>query len=398
MAVSGGAAEQAAPIQPPATEEEAYAYKYIGSEIGTPWDIILLADAIRAEEEGKSSISEYNPLLTSLEFCIVQETEYVWIETERENEEGEIEITGSWEYSGTRYYEAKNKILQYLGYNSDNLTYKDASSLVADINAKASQKSTENRKYEAIITVNTEYEMVLKNYIKLNDENCKKVLDLYESQYLVYLYGYESGIGDINVQLPPVTVGNVTRKELAQVAASLINHPYLFGAKSSQPGPPVGPLDCSGFVDWVYIQCFGKGVSGGNLPAGVSVSGTAMQYYACSAINESELKVGDVGFYYDPATMGSNQVNHVGIYIGKINGKNAFIHCGGRYFGYDDRPKGRVGISINDGATSNFTNNVNGSTFSPEMPATKFRYFRRPNFQFLDDTIEIPEEAEGENN
>ena len=42
-------------------------------------------------------------------------------------------------------------------------------------------------------------------------------------------------------------VGDVTRQELTQVAASLLGHPYLMGGKSPSQGSPKGPLDCSGF-------------------------------------------------------------------------------------------------------------------------------------------------------
>lgn len=398
MIVSGGASEQSRALAPPATEEQTYNYQYIGSELGTPWDIVLLADAILADQKGQDSIEEYNPLLTSLEFCILEEREFQWVEKQEETaspdpdaesdqtEEGEetAEPSGEWVYKTTTYYTAKNEILGYLGYNEDTLTYSQTASLVADLNSIAENKSNSEVKYEAVITVNSDFEAVLREYIKLSEENIEKVMELYESKYLVYLYGYEDGT-DLNVQLPDLVIGNVTRAQLAQVAASLINYPYLFGGKHPHVGLPVGGLDCSGFVDWVYIQCFGRGVSGA-LPQGIAASGTAMQFYACTSVTEGELKIGDLGFYSDPAAMRSGQINHVGIYVGKINGKSAFIHCGGRYFGYADRPTGRVGISVNSRGIYNTNNIVTGGTFAPAIPATNFKFFRRPQFKFIEDS------------
>lgn len=385
-----GGSSNSAPINPPATEEKTYKYKYIGSELGTPWDIVLLADAILAEQEGKSGIEDYNPILTSLQFCVITESKYNWVEKKSKPKKGTKEKkkpSGEWVFSEKKTYKGKDQILDYLGYNDNNITYKDASNLIVLINKKALDKSDNSVKYESVLTVNSDFEEVLKDYIQLDEENIKKVMELYDSKYLVYLYGYDSDSDSdtTNVTLPNLVVGNVTREDLANVAVSLINHPYLFGAKSPYKGEPKGALDCSGFVDWVYIQCFGSGVSGGRLPSGVAMSGTAMQYFACSAISESELKVGDLGFYSDPTKMSRGSINHVGIYIGKINGRNAFIHCGGRYFGFDERPRGRVGISINASGTYNSYNNITGGTFSPAIPGTNFRFFRRPNFQFKND-------------
>lgn len=397
MFMTGGISSEAVPLDPPATEEQAYHYKYVGSELGIPWDIILLTDAIQADQQGKDGIEDYNAILTSLQFCIIEEKQYDWVEKEvrgkksvkdgtgkknggkkssAEEDEDEVTVTGEWVYISTRYYKAKDSILLYLGYQEKDLSYEKAATISADVNAVAAAKSNSSRKYEAIITVNSNYEAVLRDYIKLDEENIKNVMELYNSSYLVYLYGYDVGLRDINIQLPKVTVGNVTRSDLASVAASLINFPYLFGGKSPAAGVPTSALDCSGFVDWVYIQCFGKGVSG-------SLGGTEIQFYSCSEISEADLKIGDLGFYYNPADMSGGQINHVGIYIGKINGQDAFIHCGGKSFGYEERPNGRVGISINVRGITNSYDCINGKTFSPAIPGTNFRYFRRPQFQFM---------------
>ena len=204
---------------------------------------------------------------------------------------------------------------------------------------------------------------------------------MHNSQYLAQVYGYVYGFDEI--ELPELVVGDVTRQELTQVAASLLSHPYLMGGKSPSQGSPKGPLDCSGFVDWVYIQCFGTGVSGGGVPDGVAMSGTALQWYATAPISMEDLQIGDLAFLQDPAKLGKGKINHVGIYIGEYNGAKYFIHCAGRAYGTEDLPNGRVGISRLRG--SNDYNPVTGGHFSPAMKGCNFRYFRRPNFAFRED-------------
>lgn len=382
MLVGGDSSE---PIVPPATEKAAYKYMYVGSELGTPWDIVLMADAISADNKGQDGIEDYNALLTSLQFCVITEEQYEWVETPAPTAAASspdqdaltpTPASGTWILSKTVEYTGKDQILGYIGKSETDLDYTAAASLASDVSAAAEEKSNSNTKYTTSISVNSDYKYVLSHYLKFDEDSINNILELYDSKYLVYLYGDDSTVE--NLTLPSITVGNVTRDELAQVAVSLMNYPYLFGGKSPRIGVPVNALDCSGYVDWVYMQCFGKCVCG-------TPGGTEMQFYSCSEITENELKVGDLGFYDDPATMEQGQINHVGIFIGKINGQDAFIHCGGSSFGYKDRPTGRVGISINKKGTSNAYNNITGKSFSPAMNGTDFKYFRHPQFQFADD-------------
>ena len=422
--MGGEAGSSASPMAVFAEEKEAYAYQYIGSELGVPWDIIMLADGIHAYSAGEGSLKNYNPMLTSLEFCILQEEkfilEYVEDEEEEESEDGEEEESeeeqeeesseeseedeeekkeGSeekqedhegmvpvWVSTGEiQVYTGCNEILSYLGKDKETakLNYKDASGIVADINKVAEEKGVEDEeKYEVVLLASADYVTVLKDFVGLSDTHIKYVMQLYEASYLAGLYGYTYDFGDI--MLPEIVQGSVTRNELARVAISLLGHPYLMGGKSSEVGPPTGPLDCSGFVDWVYVQCFGVPVgNGGTVPDGVSVSGTAIQWYASEAIKESDLQVGDLGFVRDPATVKNGQVNHVGIYLGNSDGKDYWIHCGGSAYGTTDTPKGRVGISLKSG--SNSYNPVDGSNFSPAMKGCNFKYFRRPRFEFVEE-------------
>lgn len=385
----GGGGNAVLPVEPFATEEEAYGYQYVGTELGVPWDIVLLADGLHAQENDQKNMKEYNPLITSLQFCILSEKKYelevTVIEEDVLQEDGTIKkVTTTeteWEYRSTQNYIAKENILQYAGVDESGLPYADVNKLITLINQAAENKSTETVKYEVVLTLNPNYEKVLREFIQISEENIRKVLQLYRGNYMAALYGYSYQNRDI--ELPEITIGELSPEDLAAVAVSLLNHPYLMGGKYSQQGVPDGALDCSGYVDWVYIQCFGQGVSSGRLPEGVAVSGTALMWYACEEEEESELRVGDLGFLYDPAEMGRGQVNHVGIYLGSHDGQDYWIHCGGSYYGTEESPTGRVGISTSSGM--NNYNPVDGSTFDPPMKSCNFNYFRRPQFEYTEE-------------
>lgn len=367
-----------------ATEEQAYDYQYVGAEIGVPWDIALLADVFLADQNGGDIFQEIDPIFTSLEFCIVKETRSEWVKeaTGEINAAGEEVYDITWRDAESTAYYGLEGITEYLGEDGSWLKEKTMEDVAQRMEEICSEKETEGIKYRAVLYVNDDYEMVLKDFIGLTEENCSSVLQLHEIHYLASLYGYLYAFEEI--ELPELVTGRVTRNQLAQVAVTLINHPYMLGGKSSMQGPPSGPLDCSGYVDWVYIQCFGVGVSSGKIPDGVAVSGTALQWYASAPIEENELKVGDLAFLYDPALLQSGRVNHVGIFIGEVNGEKYFIHCAGRSYGTSDLPTGRVGISKRTRGANNY-NCVTGNTFEPAMKSCNFRYFRRPNFSFLND-------------
>lgn len=385
MGMSGGSAEggAASPVIVIATEE-AYAYQYVGTELGIPWDLTALTDGITAYSAGESSLEHCNPLATALQFCMVREEKYVAREVETGTDAEGLPVTEiQWVLEDTVDFTGRDAILGYVGIGEEALGYADVNGLVNGIYQAALLKSTEEVRYKAVVLAGADYGFVLRDLIGLEEQHIDYLMQLYDVNYMSRLYGYSGRVaGDI--ELPDIVQGSVTRLELAQVAVSLINHPYLMGGKSSQAGIPSGPLDCSGYVDWVYVQCFGAGVSsGGMLPDGVAVSGTALMWYASEPVEESGLKVGDLGFLYDPAAMAAGKVNHVGIYLGSCGGKAYWIHCGGRYYGSDESPTGRVGISLKSGM--NNYNPVDGTTFGPAMKSCQFRYFRRPQFSFLDD-------------
>ncbi len=374
------------PLPVPATEEKAYEYQFVCTELGAPWDVAMLSDAVRAYAEGED-IEQYNPIITGLEFCRLREERYILVE--HENDDGTTEA--EWVADGVAYYDAADAILEYAGQDRLTLGYRDAAQFITSLQERAAAKGGEEVRYTVALENYTEaeYPDVLDAYIGLEEADRKGVVDLYEARYLPQLYGFDEYVPTDAVWsgnaggMPDVTVGDVTRQELLEVAASLLNWPYLLGGKSARCGAPSGPLDCSGYVDWVYYQCFGQTVAGGG--------GTTSQWYASDEISASALRPGDLGFLRHPSQVGNGVYNHVGIYIGEIGGQRAWIHCGGSAYGYADRPLGRVGISVESG--SNVSNPILGGTFAPAMKGCRFRYYRRPHFTFAGEEAEDEQTA-----
>lgn len=375
------ASPASASIQPmplPCTEAKLREYKMICFDLGVPYDVALMADFFHTQKYSESgflsNIEDVTVLFSALEFCYINESVYKYVVIGYRKGDP---IYG-WVLSGRNRYSGTSSILQYIKKSRKD-TGLIATDVITAVPTAASAKSGDNTRYEASFATTpiTEYLPVVRAFWpKVTDEELQIIDQLHKERYLPQLYG-EAAIFDpalANIQLPEVVVGDVTRMQLLKVGSSIIGWPYEWGGKSAATGRPGGALDCSGYVDWVYYQCFGTTVG----------AGTAGQFYRSQEISESELQIGDLGFYYRPEDVGPGnqyEYNHVGIYVGSIDGKPAFIHCGGSTFGTPSSPTGRVGISIN---RSGVANNVNpaGGSFSPPMPATSFRYFRRPQFQF----------------
>lgn len=180
----------------------------------------------------------------------------------------------------------------------------------------------------------------------------------------------------------PTLSGRQTRQDIVNVGKSILGLTYFWGGKYPKQGfnPEWGKLktvtspnywgtgqkhpyglDCSGFVQWVYVQVFGE-----EFASKIGV-GSVQQWSKTYEIKESELKPGDLGFYKKGGGV------HVGIFIGRdSDGTPMFIHCAGRQFKDASRPYGQVIISKN-------FKSYNG------YPGTKFRYFRRVKVNFGDD-------------
>jgi hypothetical protein len=187
---------------------------------------------------------------------------------------------------------------------------------------------------------------------------------------------YQSAEFNPNV---PVIKGEWTRQDLLDTAMSLLDLYYFWGGKYPKKGVnpnwgkptvvtakgswstgiaiPLG-LDCSGFVDWVYFQMTGTTIGKGG--------GTIAQFANSYPISESDLKIGDLGFYQD--------IGHIGIYAGKHDGKHLFIHSGGRTWKDSTHIAGRVVITYN-----------NVSAYYKGNVPSKFKLFRRPYVKFADD-------------
>ncbi|MCG8541862.1 MAG: NlpC/P60 family protein [Clostridia bacterium] len=165
------------------------------------------------------------------------------------------------------------------------------------------------------------------------------------------------------------------RDDIAKMAKSVLGLDYFWGGKYFSRGfnkqwgkikyeKTYGRyqrygLDCSGFLDWVYINVTGRSVGKGG--------GTYSQWKHTRLISESELKVGDLGFY----NWGGGK--HVGIFIGRDNkGIPMFIHAGGSTWADSKHPRGQVIISKLNKSYKGY-------------PPVKFRYFRRVKIDFVGD-------------
>jgi cell wall-associated NlpC family hydrolase len=108
--------------------------------------------------------------------------------------------------------------------------------------------------------------------------------------------GVPSSIGGVPV------IGSAGSSDAARAlrtAASKLGRPYVWGAA----GPSA--FDCSGLVQWSYKQL------------GVKLPRTAAaQSHVGTPVSRSQLKPGDLVFFYSP-------VSHVGIYIGNNKILNA---------------------------------------------------------------------------
>ena len=115
------------------------------------------------------------------------------------------------------------------------------------------------------------------------------------------------------------------RRRIVDIAYSLLGKvPYQWGGKASAPGYDDSwwsylsngkqkGLDCSGFVQWVYMTAgYSQDVTNGLLC-------TSTIRHSLQSISKEELQPGDIGLLNDT----DSSINHTGIYVG--NGQ--WIHC-----------------------------------------------------------------------
>ena len=141
-----------------------------------------------------------------------------------------------------------------------------------------------------------------------------------------------TGLNAENLDGVVIQTNNKMRKDIIDTALKLVGKvKYFWGGKSPKgwnsawgkdtlvtaPGSkttgtirPYG-LDCSGFVGWVYDTA--------NVSSMLQNGGTNYQYANSTAISPNEAKPGDLVF--------NNDISHVGIYVGRKDGKPIFIEC-----------------------------------------------------------------------
>ncbi len=224
--------------------------------------------------------------------------------------------------------------------------------------------------YEIISKLPTSYECVEALSLALNEYGLLNDLDgvsIHTARPL-----------NLDITLPAVA-GSYTRNDIVNTAKSLLGLPYFWGGKYNEIGVnkewgtlktvtstgswstgkaiPYG-LDCSGFISWAYNQIM--------IPAGQKFpDGTQNQYVSAMLIpvSEAELLPGDIGY--------TKGIDHVGMYIGKVEDLPVFIHAGGRLYSSTGKPAGQVVLSYN-----------NTSTYYEGNAPTKFVKFFRLKYRY----------------
>ena len=115
------------------------------------------------------------------------------------------------------------------------------------------------------------------------------------------------------------------RREIIQQGVMLYGVTYDMNARNSPSYESPKYLDCSSFVG----QCYWR--SGVAAKEGQSAADWATPSISSTftEISESQLIPGDVGQKHWPGNAGGE--DHVGIYIGTVNGTKYWLHCTGGY-------------------------------------------------------------------
>lgn len=181
--VSASSPAAAIPLQPPATEEKMRQYAEYASQLGVPWDIALITDAIIAFDAGLPGIEDRNPLDTVLNFSIIQEEEWHWeiVGWETDEDGGEYPIY-DWVFSHINTYYGKDAVMSYAGWRTIDLNH-TPQKLFDDVAAAADAKSGYWVMYKPYFSVDTGYPAILKDKLQLTEENIQKIMDLYNAGY-----------------------------------------------------------------------------------------------------------------------------------------------------------------------------------------------------------------------
>lgn len=246
----------------------------------------------------------------------------VIVETYAETEEGLYERTGNRviteptvvpvyeQYTATKYKQTgeqeitpETKLLTYgditLSYVGNDVLFKHFQISEEDIQSLYEEKY---EKYDTAINGKALSESIFVN-MPVNTAIPENIAD--------YLRNLNSSLTD-------------AQRQIIRVAISLYGKvPYQWGGKASRAGydntwwtfnenGEQKGLDCSGYVQWVYMT------AGYDTDLVNSLGNTSVILDSLEDISESDLEPGDLGLLNHGET-----VNHVGIYLGN----NFFIHC-----------------------------------------------------------------------
>ena len=179
LLISGGG--NLDPVMPLATDETTIRYAEECSKLNAPWEIAMLADTLASERAGKSDIEDVNPLPTALQFAIMTvTTETLEVRPPSEADAPERRV---WQVSGSAAYTGRDAILSELGISDEELSTAD--DLLRRAHGVMALRSTETRRYTASFSGNYDLSAVLSRYIGLSDEERQRVMDLYESGFLL---------------------------------------------------------------------------------------------------------------------------------------------------------------------------------------------------------------------
>lgn len=180
----GSSANDAAPLV--ATEETAEKYAAYASQLGAPWDIVMITDAIYAYQKGQSGVEDFNPIYTTLQFLILTEIieKYEATGTYTDPETGETETTFAWVTTGVNTYVGREEILAYLGITLERQSNYLPEQIAAAAEQVAEDKSNSSYRYTVTFSVNGDFETVLREYEDLDEAIIEKIIDLYNANYI----------------------------------------------------------------------------------------------------------------------------------------------------------------------------------------------------------------------
>lgn len=307
------------------------------------WDYGLTMDSIDTSEVFKTVdyVDMLAAYMTAKEYSRLNHTDFTYIEdiplieytAEEKTIEEKIPLkipnfiesddgTGTYEQKGNIYITDNTRIDTYeeigdgiykkAGYKDIILDTREVT--YADISFEAMTAEKLLAEYDLTEDEFQVYQKRIKKLTQTTDRNT-----MYQSIFGRVPQGYTY---DGNTELLSETK---QRRLVVSTAATLIGMiPYQWGGKPTKPGYDRSwwqfdsdnnqkGLDCSGFIQWVYMT------AGYNPELYSQMTTVANMSQTLTEISKEELRPGDIGAWFGPIT------NHVGIYAGD----NKWIHCTG---------------------------------------------------------------------